>query len=771
MSLIAPHSFLFNVDILHSVCFNVHKEQALLGTGPPKNGGRRVMGSRFAFLLAGASAVTLTAAAAWAQTPAPPSAPAPAEAAQDEKVVVTGRKREEAIQKLPASATVVGGDQLEATQQTTADQVLRTVPNALTTPFGAEYASDVIIRGAGSGRSETSESATGIYRNGAYAAGGGAGGRTLTRMDLFDIGRLEIFRGPQGASFGRNAVGGAINVVSARPQDRLLGSLAVAADDVQSVDIRGVFNAPVGKNAALRLGGLYQAQDDGFYQNADGSTLDDFSVYGGRASLGFSLSETVNGVFMIEASDEDTPSFTVYGRYPTVSPLFVRNLNTIPRVLTDTITSSLEMNWDTGIGRFTSVTLMRDRNLERLDDFDASVRIGAGLLTATDSTIDRRDRFEFSRFSQELRLSSTIGENVWLILGGEYLTSAEDIELRQTGANNTVSNLFGLPDFVTLGSSDDTSWAAFGLLGWRPTEAWELTGEVRATNDNKTYIGQRTQTSGAGAGTIRDAINQDRDFSNVSPVATLSWSPNANVTGYARLATGYRAGGFNIDSQAGNPATQTFDPEDSVSYELGAKTTWFSNLLRLNLAAYRMETSDIQLINRNTTNDRYVFNAGDAVVQGLELDGRIFLPLSHQKEALLILFGGSLNESENLNGVLQNGAVLTQLAGLEVPRARHATANLFVQYRRALWEGSQLRLSGSYGAQWGGFENPDNTEKLKSFQLADFSAGVAFGPWEASLYVQNAFDYLFVVEQFGGSEFINKPRVAGVRLKFSYDEQ
>lgn len=94
-----------------------------------------------------------THAGAQTQTPqAAPAAPAETQFGEEEKVVVTGRKREEALQKLPAPSTVLGGDQLDATQATTADQVLHTVPGALTTPFGAEYASDVIIRGAGAGR-------------------------------------------------------------------------------------------------------------------------------------------------------------------------------------------------------------------------------------------------------------------------------------------------------------------------------------------------------------------------------------------------------------------------------------------------------------------------------------------------------------------------------------------------------------------------------------------------------------------------------------------
>lgn len=269
-------------------------------------------------LLAGAALATAMIPFGLGALAVEPESGDPATAVAVDEVLVTARKREEVLRDVPAAVTAITEAQAETLVLDRAEDYLRQLPGATLVTSGPEYLNDITMRGQGGGRLAFSETATGLYRDGMYAAGGGFGGRTLGRMDLFDVDRVEVLRGPQGALLGRNSVGGAINVVANRPDTELGGRLTGRYADPERTDLEAVLNLPLGDRFAVRLGGFVSDQRDGFIHNLDtGQVVDDQSYAGARLTAeARPTGEAVLGLVW-ERSESEAPSFTSLGQRAT----------------------------------------------------------------------------------------------------------------------------------------------------------------------------------------------------------------------------------------------------------------------------------------------------------------------------------------------------------------------------------------------------------------------------------------------------------------------
>lgn len=378
---------------------------------------------------------------AYAQ-PVPAAAPDSAEA-EDPVIVVTARRRAETAFEVPAAVTTItANDQRNLVLDGVRDY-LRQIPGTALVASGPEYLQDISIRGQGSGRLGFSETATGIFRNGLYNAGGGFGGRSLTRMDTFDIDRIEVLRGPQGALYGRNSVGGAINVTSQAPEDDLGGRVVLRYGEPDRRYVAGVVNAPVvAGRLAVRIAGFYDDQNSGFILNrTTGNRLDRQRFAGGRASLRWTPGERTSVDLSYERYDSRTPPFSL-GRRPTrtdrtiLDPsAFVRadmNREGIATIQEDTFFFSARH--DLGFADLNLAASHRRRDAGRTsEDNDhfagisgLDVAPGAPVLTP-DFTVSQFEDYE--RSVAQVYLSSASGGSVDWLIGAEYLRSEDDVLL------------------------------------------------------------------------------------------------------------------------------------------------------------------------------------------------------------------------------------------------------------------------------------------------------------------------------------------------------
>jgi outer membrane receptor protein involved in Fe transport len=304
-----------------------------------------------------------------------------------EEIIVTARKTDERLEDVPAGISVLTGDDADLLALDGVADYIRQVPNAILINAGPEYLSDISIRGQGGGRQGFSESTTGIYRNGIYIAGGGFGGRSFNRLDFFDLKTIETYRGPQGALYGRNAVGGAVNVINNKPDDDLSFELKAGYDDVERHEVSGIANIPLGENAAARFGAFYIDQNDGFITDQNtGETVDQQEYFGVRGALRADFSPSTTATVTLEHYDSTAPGFSALGQRITPNtvalPAFLGgpqsgDLDPGPFEAIDSrvgeveieetsIFAELESDW--GIGDLTAIFVYKQRDGNRFNE-------------------------------------------------------------------------------------------------------------------------------------------------------------------------------------------------------------------------------------------------------------------------------------------------------------------------------------------------------------------------------------------------------------------
>jgi len=611
----------------------------------------------------------------------------------EDEIVVTARKREESLADIPAAGTAFNAQRLEQFSIETIEDLVRVIPSGVANGNGPETIRSVSIRGAGAGRSAESNSAVGLFKNGVFNAGGFFGGRSFTRADIFDAERVEVFRGPQGGLYGRNSVGGAINVVTARPDDGFSLTTAARAASFETYGGEFVLNAPLSPSWGARVGAFYE-QSDGYIENVaiGGPEYGDTENYGGRLTLVGQIPGGFNSTLIFEVQHSESPGFSgVFGNI--ANPALGRDqriANTPSNSIVDEYSGTLELTRAFGSVNFTSITVYRYREGDTIDDLDSFVcafgdgngwdidpqggraaganncaqagttGIPANNVNAITPNGVQSRVGDFSRIAQEFRLDGVVGERFTWLLGVDYLVDA-DTQLRKdlgfaASANvpagtdpDTASDLDSITDIT----QDTTSWSVFGSAELDFTD--HITGalEVRWLNEERGATVVRTVTDSSCFVSAPPAANSptrcqtplnfmgEFEESLVLPVASLQFRPNEMGMAYVRVATGSRPGGFN--HFAGGAFT--YDAEKALSYEVGAHLDPYGSALSLNAAVYYTQLEDAQLTSRDVSSTGVVLsNIGDAEIMGFEADVRSRLDVGPGR--LFINAGFAIAEGE-----------------------------------------------------------------------------------------------------------------------------
>ncbi len=448
-----------------------------------------------------------------------------------EEVVVTSRRRDEQLQDVPIAVNAITPRDRETLVLENLDDYLRQSPGATLVSSGPEYLNDISIRGQGGGRLGFSETSTGLFRDGLFVAGGGFGGRSLSRLDFFDAGRVEVMRGPQGALFGRNSVGGAINVVSQAPTDSFEGRALLRYQDPESITFEGLLNAPViPDRLAVRIGGFAQDQEGGEVRNlTTGNALDVQRYQGLRAALRWTPSADLTVDFSWEGSHSESPAFATLGRRP--ARIDLTPLDPSPDLRTDmnreggsTIDDNayyLTAVWDLGFAdlnlRAGYKTRDGGRSGEDNDHFagQSGIDVMPGVeVRPADYTVGQFETFD-RKVAQAYLASKGEGPVTWLV-GVEYLTTDNTVNVdptlcaAYTGAAQPiidgcfvgqVGSLTGTSLQVRsagrLGLNHDRfsetleSPSLFGSVEYAFTDRTRLGLEARVQSDSKSYRIQR----------------------------------------------------------------------------------------------------------------------------------------------------------------------------------------------------------------------------------------------------------------------------------------
>ncbi len=603
-----------------------------------------------ALLLAGVAA-PIMAAPAWAVD-------APTDAATENEIIVTAQRKAQSIQDVPVSVTAISGATLEARGANDVNDAVAFAPNvAVTTgPTGGSFGG-FFIRGVGQlDNSIALDPGVGVYVDDIYIAR-----LQASSVDLLDLARLEVLRGPQGTLFGRNTIGGAVSLVTIDPTpSETTVRVRGITGSRDRYDLSAAVNLPLSETAAIRATGFTRNQR-GWGRNVyTGATFGDVAENGGRLKLKFEPSDRFSVLLQGDyLQARNSPSHQILlgfnpgagitipipppgrpffraGVSPTGVPFPAgvgadrsdnRRLNfaSTPNQLDiDNGGASLTVTGDLGGVTLKSITGWRRFVETSFTDFD-----GTGFVM-----YDNASQLRQQQISQELQAQGRIADRVDFLAGAFYFSeSAFNNVTLCTGTNQArlVNRCLRSRNNIWL---DTESFAAFGQMGWDVTDSINIFAGARWTTETKNQANDSLLDNRDAVATVlppfvmpppgqtRVALPYTQvrgTFSAFTPRVGVNVQLADRIKAYASYAEGFKSGGFN-----GRPSSQqilSFDPESVQTYEIGLKSEFFDRNLRINASVFQSDYKNQQLLVFTAVSGLFeTRNAGDSRIRGFELE-------------------------------------------------------------------------------------------------------------------------------------------------------
>ena len=627
-----------------------------------------------------------------------------------EEVIVTARKRIESMQEVPVAVTAISAEELRRSSIRNLQDIQGFVPNLLidkvtALPGGAAIA----IRGVSYQEIDKSlDPGVGVILDGVYL--GTTSGQIL---ENFDLARMEILRGPQGTLFGKNTIGGAINITRTAPTRELGGKVQGTLGEDGRQDIRGLLNLPLTENGGVKLWAS-KLESDGYIKNTtynDDAGGQDYENFG--ATIAYELTDKFDVMFTYERIEDESEvgAWANFNKFfdelegPDFACLFFlpdptgcrqfdpgsdedHNSTNAPNeadVTNDFY--NLTLNYEMGDWLITSITGYINRNENTRLEYDGN---RFEFLTAfTDQ--------DYEQFSQELRLDGTIG-NVELTTGIYYWDSDYD-------ANQRTDELwpFLVPIFPpgTVGwisqHGETESYAAFGSADWALTEKLTFNFGLRYTYEEKKLepVGQEFFLGDIPLSPPGTFTSVDEDWDKWSPRVGAQYDLTDDIMVYASYAEGFKSGGFfGRITSADN--VRKFNPEEVDTWEVGIKSDWWNQRLRLNATLfssdYKDKQEDIIVADAGGNVDTIVLNAADATMDGVEVELTALL----YEGLTFFAQGGYLDAKydefiiEDVPGVPEDGS------DLDMRNAPEYTFGAGLNYTHSLFDHSTMTYAVNY---------------------------------------------------------------------------
>jgi iron complex outermembrane receptor protein len=561
------------------------------------------------FLLTGVAVVAMTVGAA----------PAYAQAATDDsysnEIIVTAQKREQSLQDVPISMEVVTGDKIEELGVNDFADMASYVPNvAVQTTAGNDV---IYIRGFGSPPANFSfDQAVSLYIDGVYA-----GRSRQTQAPFFDLGRVEVLRGPQGALFGKNTAAGAISVVSAAPTREFEGSLTGSYDfEYDGFQISGHVSGPISDTLSVRLAGRIVDNNGYILNRATGQKNPQTKQQLVRFTALWEPSADFDFTARVEYGNQDIKGGVTVSDSVTTAPRLRQSRFVEDSALGqegirgETLIASGTANLQIGDYTLTSITGYSWFDSAMINAFDQTLPNPPG--GVTNNSVYNSYPENFDQFSQEIRLSSPTGQTFEFIVGAYYDTS--DYHLDQFGGfniNNSALNYFGL--LRTFFDQKTESFSVFGQSTLNATDRLRFIGSLRYTHTKKeaTFDGERIY----GPFNLRPLTQAQgkRKENNVDPSITAQYDISDDVMVYATYGRGSKSGGFVSNTYGTTDATFQYEPEKSRNIEGGIRASF--GAVTANVSVYDTKFSNLQVSVYNPTTSTYqTGNAASAASTGIE---------------------------------------------------------------------------------------------------------------------------------------------------------
>ena len=727
-------------------------------------------------------------------------------AAPLEEVIVTAQKREQSIQDVPISITAISGDDLQANIVQDVFDLRATVPalevRGVDPPSqGAAFA----IRGLGSSVFNMGfEPTVGTFIDGVYVSRSGL----VASSDLLDLERVEVLKGPQGTLFGKNTTGGVVHFITQKPDfNDTEGFAEVTYQEYDQVRVRGVLNMPIQENLAARLSASYHT-GDGYLENLNGDDLNDRDRFTIRAQILWEPNDDLSVRVIADYSEVDenccwpvrntnnplnpvvnAPLAAAIGSN-IVDPPDVDNLRVASNgdllFEAEDFGISGEINWQVGDITLTSITAFRDHEDINTKDNDFT---GVDILINTDTLP------EVSVFSEEFRIAGTaekleFAQSADWVIGLYYASETVKRTREFTWGSQITSFPFFAPGlfgnvpgraFFDEFEQDVDTIAGFAHVTINVTDKLSVTGGVRYTNDEKeaSHRGQ-TGTAAAPFNNLPLAVVHDydasREDSEMTGTASIQYNWADDFMTFFTYSRGFKSGGISLNRDAGGnaltlgdpvlgcppggtavpaspfcafpPQDPTFEPEFADHFEVGFKSTFMDNRLRLNASFWLTDFEGLQLQTLRTDGSFQVINVQGAKSQGVEADMNFAAT-----DYLDITFAIQYLDAEFDSGVPALSPGLPALGGQDIPYASEWTGNVGANFELPIGDsGWTFFANGNlfFRSKYFSFTEPDPARVQGAYELLSLRGGVrsADDKWELAVWCKNCTDKRYKQSDF-----------------------
>ncbi len=586
-----------------------------------------------------------------------------------DEVIVTAQKRAQKLEDVPISLTALNGAKLEEAGITSISGIADYTPSFNMTQTG--IGTNIAIRGISSGVNQGFEQSAAMFVDGVHY-----GRAQLARAPFLDIERIEILRGPQSILFGKNSTAGAISIINAKPGDEFEGNMSLSYEpEFEGKEGRLVLSGPISDTVGGRLA-ILSRSNDGFIENTTlnrNESSDKDQVV--RVTLDWKPTDTWDISLKLEDGSFDSNGRNIEVVKPVTNPALnptndpnpyktILSYLTAGNYVLDTTEDGMrQSNGDYSYNDTSNVTLTAEHDLEGMTLTSVTGYNGYTYSELCDCDFTGAPGFnifsdeKYRQVSQEIRLVSAADQTVSWITGVFYQGSNIKFHDKVFVPTNSVIATAVSP--LLRGAStqrdfnQDTSlYAVFGQATWNISDTNRLIFGGRYSSETKEADRMQYHVSPAGdvlpTGTVNDPYNRlwvgfkvdphsvkgDRKESGFDPQIIFQQDLNQTDRLYASYTTGFKSGGYDVRANSAPtalgglyPGADTdgsweFQQENVKNYEIGGKFALANGAAELNVAVFRSDFTDMQTSQFDGSLSFNVTNAGEARVQGIEVDGR-----------------------------------------------------------------------------------------------------------------------------------------------------
>lgn len=711
-------------------------------------------------------------------------------------IIVTSERREGDLQKVPLAVTALPATTLDERQIVSTLDLQRAVPNLVASnTVGLGSSVTYFLRGVGNTESiPTFDLPIGTYVDEVFISR-----QSGNQIALSGVERVEVLRGPQGTLFGRNTTGGAVSIITKKPDYEFGAELEVGYGSFDRAQVSGAINAPLGDNAAIRVSGIY-VTDDGYTENLfNGDTFNGEETGGGRVALRIEPTDRITWDASVQYIETDNlalgtpaiidPTTGVISRTPVTGDLQTVRINdqdceangdvtTFPSqgcTFSETKSTLAISNFgiDLDFGSLNFITGYYETgtrfNIDFLGNTDQPVfggLFGANFFISTDT--------QTKQFSQEVKLNGEFANDaISYTIGAFYLD-----EQNETFFADSVNLPLG-PDVtvpLTLASraplaNSTESYAFYGQTDISVTDALTVQLGARWTNEEKQLALDGVSLNFAtfsndpldSAALVAAGIPLEQEVSRFTPRAAVFYDVADDISFYGSYTRGFRSGGWNVRGTSAIEL-QPFGPESVDSFELGFRSELFDNLLRLNATAFHATYDDFQVPSAFPGSSQFLtLNSGTARVIGLEVDFLLALANSFDIFGNFGLQDGDYTE-------LTDGAIA---AGIGPELQRTPTFSGQIGASKAFDIGdNEVRFGADVSHTGSHDQSPTNDPESFVDALTTLNAQMAWTlpARNVTLIAEctNCTDKVISVQSLFGLLYPSQPRRLGIRAKFEF---